>query len=89
MCVRRFFMRSAGIVQIFFSMSMSAQRVVAASAGRVMVWSCHSIRQRVVRLMLALAIATMSSFSSSGGSAAMFFFFGFLKTERIPLSGFA
>ncbi|MNC50769.1 hypothetical protein D3C75_1000320 [compost metagenome] len=71
------------------SKSISAQRVVAASAGRVMVWSCHSIRQRVVLFMLALAIATMSSFSSSGGSAAIFFFFGFLKTERIPLRGFA
>ena len=82
-----FLMRSAGIVQIFFS--ISAQRVVAASAGRVIVWNCHSIRHRVVLLMLALAIATMSSFSSSGGSAAIFFFFGFLKTERIPLSGLA
>ncbi len=33
--------------------------------------------------MLALAIATMSSFSSSGDSVAIFFFFGLLKTERI------
>ena len=42
-----------------------------------------------MRLMLALAIATMRSGSSSGGSAAMFCFCGFLKAARMPLSGFA
>ncbi|MNJ82195.1 hypothetical protein D3C77_814240 [compost metagenome] len=54
-----------------------------------MVCSCHSIRQRVVRLILALAISSMSSGSSSGGSAAMFSFLGFLNTARMPLSGLA
>jgi hypothetical protein len=54
-----------------------------------MVLNCHSVRQRVVLFMLALAIATMSYFSSSGASAAMFFVFCLLKTERISLSGFA
>jgi len=65
---------ACGMVQTRLSKSMSIQRVVAASAGRVMVCNCHSIRQRVVRLMLAFAISSMSSGSSSGGSAAMFSF---------------
>ena len=45
-CGRRFFMRSSGMVQMRFSKLMSAHRVVAALAGRVMVCSCHSIRQQ-------------------------------------------
>ncbi|MOA51912.1 hypothetical protein D3C78_1751220 [compost metagenome] len=77
------------MVQRRLSKSISAHRVVAASEGRVMVCSCHSIRQRVVRLMLAFAISIMSSGSSSAGSAAMFSFLGFLKTARMPLRGLA
>ncbi|MNC34511.1 hypothetical protein D3C75_829480 [compost metagenome] len=88
-CGRRFFMRSGGMVQMRLSKSMSAHRVVAASTGRVIVCNCHSIRQRVTRLMLAFAISIMSSGSSSGRSAAMFSFLGFLNTARMPLRGFA
>ena len=57
-----------GMVQIRLSKSMSTHRVVSASAGRVMVCNCHSIRQRVVLLVAALAISRMGSGSSSGDS---------------------
>jgi len=46
------------MTQIFYSMSMTAQRVVAASAGLGMMCSCHSIKHRVVLLMLALAVSS-------------------------------
>lgn len=77
------------VVQARLSKSMSAQRVIAASAGRVMVCNSHSIKQRVLRLILAFVMSNMNSGSSSGGSAGMFSFLGFLNTARIPPSGFA
>ena len=49
---RSYLVRSGGIVQTRLSKSMSALRVIAASAGRVIMCNCHSIRQRIVRLIL-------------------------------------
>ncbi|CSA79046.1 Uncharacterised protein [Vibrio cholerae] len=88
-CSLLFFILSAGMVQTFSSQLISSQRAPDASAGRVMVCSCHSSKQRVVRLILALAIALMSSGSSAGVSAAMFSFFGFLKAALMPVNGLA
>ena len=51
------------------SRSISSQRAPAASPGRTMVCSCHSIRQRVVSLILALLSAFMRVPSWAGAIA--------------------
>lgn len=60
---------------------------VAAPAGHHRASSCHSIKQRVVLLMQALAIATLALAALRGEGLPCFCFFGFLKTARMPLSG--
>jgi len=47
MCMRLIFIRPAGMRHYFVSKLISSHRGIAASAGRVIVKSCHSIRARV------------------------------------------
>lgn len=69
------------MVQTFSSQSISSQRAPDASLGRVM----ESIKQRVVRLIEGLV---MASGSSSDLSNAMFAFLDFLKAALRLVNGF-
>ncbi|VAO32753.1 Uncharacterised protein [Klebsiella pneumoniae] len=88
-CSRFIFIRAAGIFHSLASKSISSHLASEASAGRVMVRSCHMNKHRVDILMLAVRIVCISCGSCSGRMLGMFFFCGFSNAFPIFTLGTA